>query len=193
MIVTTETRHLTASLVVVDPDACEVLLVHHNATGTMMFPGGHIDADESPAEAAVREVLEETGIHAEIVHQTALDLPGMVQLPTPWLTYEIPAPAKPRKGEPAHSHIDLLFLAVASTAQQPRPLESEVARAEWIRIPQLPGLDCRAEVPTVALRAWRLLTGRDGQAQHTGLSVTGSGTVTMSHVAIGHGATVYGG
>lgn len=52
--ITQATRHLTASMAVIDPDTTEVLLVHHNATGKWVFPGGHIDPDETPGEAALR-------------------------------------------------------------------------------------------------------------------------------------------
>ncbi len=43
------------------------LLVEEYAMGERVFtqPGGHIEADESPEEAVVREVLEETGCTVE--------------------------------------------------------------------------------------------------------------------------------
>ena len=37
-------------------------LIEHPRLGRLMIPGGHVEADESQAEAAVREVAEETGL-----------------------------------------------------------------------------------------------------------------------------------
>lgn len=118
-------RHLTASAVVIDPNTEAVLLVWHRASQAWMFPGGHVDPDESPAEAAVREVQEETGLAATLVGRP-FDLPEQTWQASPFLTAEIPAPAKPeRPGKPAeaaHSHIDQLFLATAApTDETTRP------------------------------------------------------------------------
>ena len=45
-----------------------VLLVSTTgAAGEWVFPKGHIEPGETPADAAVREVREETGVHAEVV------------------------------------------------------------------------------------------------------------------------------
>jgi 8-oxo-dGTP pyrophosphatase MutT (NUDIX family) len=44
-----------------------VLLVRHSNGGIWVAPGGAVDPDESPVDAAVREVWEETGIHVEPV------------------------------------------------------------------------------------------------------------------------------
>jgi 8-oxo-dGTP diphosphatase len=160
--VTSATRHLTASMVVIDPVAIKVLLIHHKATGKLMFPGGHVDPDEAPGEAALREVLEETGIHAWIECQPRIELPGMSWAATPWLTFEIPAPAKPDRGlgkpaEPEHAHLDLLFIGSASSDDRPTALESEVSSAIWADIALLHTMDVRAEVPEVAIRAFTML------------------------------------
>lgn len=40
-----------------------VLLVRHSHGNVWVIPGGAVDPDESPADAVVREVWEETGIH----------------------------------------------------------------------------------------------------------------------------------
>jgi polyphosphate kinase len=47
-------------------DQTEVLLVHRPAYDDWSFPKGKVDPGESDADAALREVLEETGITAEI-------------------------------------------------------------------------------------------------------------------------------
>lgn len=156
--VTETTRHLTASMVVVDPRSETVLLVWHNATGRWMFPGGHVDADEAPAEAALREVEEETGVKASVAGAPAMQLPGMRWLPSPWLTAEIPAPAKPERpgkpAEPAHSHIDLLFLGVADSRSRLVPRLDEVASARWQPVDEVDDLAVRAEVPQLARLAY---------------------------------------
>jgi len=52
----------TASGLVVTGDR-KVLLVEHRKLGVWLYPGGHIDPNETPDEALHREVLEETGLH----------------------------------------------------------------------------------------------------------------------------------
>lgn len=43
-------------------DAGRVLLVKHADTGVWVAPGGSVEPDETPADAAVREMWEETGL-----------------------------------------------------------------------------------------------------------------------------------
>ncbi|HZR80799.1 MAG TPA: NUDIX domain-containing protein [Candidatus Binatia bacterium] len=48
-------------------DAGRVLLVRHSNGGVWLAPGGAVDPDESPQDAVVREVWEETGLLVEPV------------------------------------------------------------------------------------------------------------------------------
>ena len=50
----------TASVFIVNGDA--VLLGKHEKFHRWLQPGGHIELDEDPNEAALREVKEETGL-----------------------------------------------------------------------------------------------------------------------------------
>ena len=55
--------HLTASGVVLDVSRQAVLLVLHRKLGLWLQPGGHLeDGDDSLADAALREAVEETGV-----------------------------------------------------------------------------------------------------------------------------------
>lgn len=159
--VTHGTRHFTASMIVIDPNTAQVLLVHHKATGRWMFPGGHVDPNETADQAAVREVWEETGVRAVIAAQAVRDLPGMVWCPSPWLTAVIPAPAKPdrpgKPAEPEHTHIDLLFIGTADSAAPLAACVAEVASARWVPVEQVGELDVRAEVPALAVDAYKTL------------------------------------
>jgi 8-oxo-dGTP diphosphatase len=60
-------RYVVAVSGFIQNEAGEVLLVrNHHRSDTYEMPGGRVEPGESLKEAAAREVLEETGIHAEI-------------------------------------------------------------------------------------------------------------------------------
>lgn len=69
-------RHFTASANVLH-DHERVLLVQHNKLKQWLQPGGHIDPNEDPAQAAQREALEETGIHTEVISEELLAHPAV--------------------------------------------------------------------------------------------------------------------
>lgn len=58
-----DATHVTGSAIVRDAGG-RVVLHRHKRLGIWLQPGGHLDPGESPAEAAVRETLEETGLRA---------------------------------------------------------------------------------------------------------------------------------
>jgi len=47
-------RHFTASAIVLD-DFDKVLLVEHSKMGLWLYPGGHLDPNEDPAQTVLRE------------------------------------------------------------------------------------------------------------------------------------------
>lgn len=161
MTVTPESRHQTASAIVIDTRRDLVLIVHHKASGVWVFPGGHVDENEAHHEAAIREVLEETGVQCEIIGPEFDNLPGMESLPTPLVVAEIPAPAKPERpgkpAEPAHSHLDHLFVATGDSRDSLRVERSEVHSARWASLAELIWMkadgELRGEVCSLAAEA----------------------------------------
>ena len=64
-------RIRAAGAVITDVDG-RVLLVlrgHEPQTGRWSIPGGHVEPGETDAEAAAREVLEETGLTVRVVRE----------------------------------------------------------------------------------------------------------------------------
>src|SRR5919204_293822 len=116
-------RHFTVAVFVVHDD--RVLLHFHRKLGKWLPPGGHIDPNELPDEAAVREVLEETGIHCELVAESGVAVESPRQLARPeGIQLESIAPG--------HEHIDLIYFA--------RPIGGAIAEspecdnAGWYRL-----------------------------------------------------------
>lgn len=54
--------HVTASAIVVSDDGDKVALHLHKRLNMWLQPGGHIEEGESPADGALREAQEETGL-----------------------------------------------------------------------------------------------------------------------------------
>jgi ADP-ribose pyrophosphatase YjhB (NUDIX family) len=53
-------------------DGDKVLLVRERSDGKWTLPGGWVDVNDSPSEAVVREIFEESGYHAKALKLTAL-------------------------------------------------------------------------------------------------------------------------
>ena len=60
-------RHFCASAFVINPENKKILLVKHHLYDRWVQPGGHIEDNETPEEAAMREVYEETGLKIKLV------------------------------------------------------------------------------------------------------------------------------
>lgn len=82
-----------------------VLLHRHPKLGRWLPCGGHVEAGELPDGAAVRELLEESGVRVRLVGPHPIDAPG----PRP-LTR--PRGVQLESIEPHHEHVDLVYWAV---------------------------------------------------------------------------------
>jgi 8-oxo-dGTP pyrophosphatase MutT (NUDIX family) len=89
--------HITASCFIVDGGGA-LLLHHHRRLNRWLQMGGHVEGDERPHEAALREGAEESGLR-----DLALALDGIFDLDV----HVIPA----AKEEPEHRHYDVRYLA----------------------------------------------------------------------------------
>ncbi|WP_327033552.1 NUDIX domain-containing protein [Micromonospora ureilytica] len=102
----TGVRHFSASAIVFDDDG-RVLLVHDGERGRWSLPGGHIRADEDPAQAVLRLVEAQTGMAVQIVDGETFTLPVGRVLAAPFAVIETDADDS-EVG--AHRHIDMAYV-----------------------------------------------------------------------------------
>lgn len=151
------TRHFTSSVYVVNDGA--TALHHHERIDSWLPPGGHIDRDERPIEAARREVREETG--QEVTIQAAE--PTQIGPDS----YELPGPAHLNlhdihhydDGTVCHQHIDFLYYGtIPSRTIVPTDGERQDAHWEWFTLEDLATDDrLTAEVRTLGSEALETL------------------------------------
>src|SRR5215813_7815993 len=133
-------RHFTASAIVFN-DQEQVLLVHHNKIGKWLYPSGHIDPNEDPAQAAQREVLEETGIRTQVITGELFTHPAVTPHAAPYAIIEMDV-VDAKVG--AHRHIDLVYVLRATSGTLSAQL-AEVAGVQWIPVTDLTTLDTPPE------------------------------------------------
>ncbi|MET7949399.1 NUDIX domain-containing protein [Micromonospora sp. NPDC005324] len=143
-------RHFTSSAIVFNKSG-QVLLVHHNKIGLWLYPGGHVDPNEDPAEAALREVVEETGVEAEILAPEPFSHPAVHSIPPPFAIIEMDI--EDRKVGP-HRHIDFVYICRADNDNLNAQLE-EVANAAWFDVAEVAGLAAPKELPSLITEAAR--------------------------------------
>ncbi|MGI8967697.1 MAG: NUDIX hydrolase [Chloroflexota bacterium] len=100
------TRHFTATTFIVHQD--KVLLHDHPKQHLWLPPGGHIERDELPHDAAVREVEEETGLRVQLHSATeARELAELMDCAV------VPQPAfiLIETINPFHEHVDFTYFA----------------------------------------------------------------------------------
>ncbi|MGQ9573556.1 MAG: NUDIX hydrolase [Dehalococcoidia bacterium] len=118
-------QHFTCTGFVVDGD--KTLLLWHQRLQAWVPPGGHLEPDEDPVTAVLREIREETGLAAEVLPlgQTfPFSYPGQIVPP-----YTILLEDSSEPGEP-HKHMDLIYFCRSTNSASLRPPEG--ATLAWV-------------------------------------------------------------
>lgn len=106
--------HVTGSAVVLGPRG--VVLHLHKRLGRWMQPGGHLDPDEAPWEAALRETEEETGLRPRHPETG----PELIHLDV-------------HPAASGHIHLDLRYLLLCDDAD-PTPPPGESPEVRWCEL-----------------------------------------------------------
>ena len=118
-----DAMHVTGSALVVGPRG--VLLHRHKRLGIWLQPGGHLEAGETPSDAALREAVEETGIRVR------------------WPREAHPQPSTPplahvdvHDGGRGHTHLDLRYVLEVVGDDKPAPAAGESQDVRWFAWPE---------------------------------------------------------
>lgn len=114
-------------------------LIEHPRLGRNMIVGGHVEADETQAEAALRETVEESGLRVRLLACPSPLLPAgypHAQVAAPWWITELMVPADNHLAEP-HVHVDHQYVALA---ESPVPVSEPVHPFAWFGAGELEGL-----------------------------------------------------
>ena len=109
------------------------------AKGLFTFPGGRVELGETLAEAALRELLEETGVSAEIL--------GFVD--------HVEHVARGPDGSVAF-HAVICAFAARWISGEPRPSD-EIGQTIWARPEDVARWPTTRGLPAVVAKAWRIV------------------------------------
>lgn len=142
-------NHFTATGIVFNSNK-EILMIYHKKLNVWLPPGGHIDPNELPDVAVLREVLEETGIEADLFRKKIDELITSenckeLQRPFAILLEDI-------DGFSTHNHIDMIYICLAKT-EKLVPQQLEIGDIGWFSIEQLMELKTFENVKKIVLKA----------------------------------------
>lgn len=133
--------HVTGSCFVIDGE--RLLLHHHRRLDRWLQMGGHVDGDETPRDAALREAREECALD-----DLKLVVDGIFDLDV----HAIPA----GRNEPAHRHYDVRYLAATGHPDAVRFDPNESNDLAWVPLDRAAAL-MNEEASARAIRKIRSL------------------------------------
>lgn len=143
------TRHFTATTFIIHKG--KVLLHLHKKLGIWIPVGGHIDRDELPEEAALREVQEETGLTVQLYNpDNQIDMGDAKQLFRPMhIVLE--------NINQFHQHIDFFYYATSDT-EKLNPQKGEATNLKWFTLEEVQELEAAPQtVKSLSIEAIKIL------------------------------------
>ncbi len=131
----------------------KVLLRLHDKYKIWLSVGGHIELDEDPNQAAVREVKEEVGLSIKLIGAT----PNTGEVPSATFQYhELLAPRylNRHRVSPTHEHVTLVYFATAESDSIAVTYQSDKSEQwKWFTRAEIESADLRPNIKFYALKA----------------------------------------
>lgn len=114
-------KHFCASVFVINPKNKKILLVKHSDYDKWLQPGGHIEVDETPEEAAIREIYEETGLKITLIGERFPREDDMVR----------PLGIQCNRKEDGTRFIDIIYAGKPNNPEEPLKKNDESTQIGW--------------------------------------------------------------
>lgn len=114
-------RHFCASVFVINPENKKILLIKHKKFNKWVQPGGHIEDDETPEEAALREVYEETGVRVKLLGTRFPREDDFIR----------PLGIQKNRGSNGDLHVDITYVGVPINRDQLTLNKEEATDINW--------------------------------------------------------------
>jgi len=135
-------RHFTATGIILHSG--RTLLIEHAKLGWWLPPGGHLEPNEDPVQAVLREVAEETGLECALLAESRFAHTSVQELPVP---FTIQIEDVPENGGMVQ-HIDFIYvLRPVSDPNAVVPQQSEITGWRWVPVDELAELTTAPEIP----------------------------------------------
>lgn len=129
-------RHFCASVFVINPENKKILLIMHKKNHKWTQPGGHIDDDETPEEAALREVYEETGLRVSLLGERFPREDDFIR----------PLGIQRNRHSDGNTHVDIIYAAVPNNEVNPVINAEEESAVRWFSREELDYIDCFPDI-----------------------------------------------
>lgn len=129
----------------------KVLLIHHKKLNMWLPVGGHIEPNETPDDALIREIKEETNLDVKFLNHASTPLIGNVKrnLATPFYANV--------HSVDDHDHCSLFYICKAINPEQLK-LNDELTGFMWVEINNLKNYnEIQPDIKIQILKAFEIL------------------------------------
>lgn len=113
--------HFCATACIVNQDKDKILFIHHKKLNKWLFVGGHIEENEDPEHAALREVKEETNLDVELL---GIRYPREED-------FILPFALQKNIVKENHIHMDIFYIAIDKGTAPLKEKKDEVLGSRW--------------------------------------------------------------
>ncbi len=113
--------HFCATACVVDKETKKVLFIYHKKLNKWLLVGGHIEENEDPETAVIREVKEETNLDITLLGKRYPREEDFI----------IPFALQRNIVKENHIHMDIFYVALAKDSSKLKEKEDEILGSKW--------------------------------------------------------------